>query len=132
MKTLFVIPLFILSIIFPESIYAQYYTVSGNISGYLSSDSICYANVVEANSGFATISNNNGFYSLHFKPGPRIIKVNENGYENFELKFDLKTDTVINVVLIPNNFATLQKQQKVQAAENSKLQTNNRKRFLFF
>ena len=88
----------------PFTGHAQYITISGYISDFLTGDIIENATVFERSSGIGTISDQDGFYKLTLKPGQMDISFINNGFESFSQKFTVAADTTMMIQLKPERW----------------------------
>lgn len=83
----------------PDNVYAQLILVTGKIIDKETGGSISQLSVVEKTSGFGTISNESGMFSLFLKAGSVTLNFRDDRYLNNPASFVLKSDTVIQVSL---------------------------------
>lgn len=86
-----------------SSIYAQEYTISGNIEDAASGEALIGVNVYDLNTGEGTITNTYGFYSITLPSDKASIVYSYVGYQSGKEEFNLSKDTVVNVALLPSS-----------------------------
>ena len=79
------------------------HTISGYVTDAKSQETLLGASVYEAETMKGAVTNNFGYYTLKLPDGPVDLKASFVGFEPFELKFDLKNDTVLNISLSQSN-----------------------------
>lgn len=133
MKTIFTLSFISLLGFMPVIGEAQFITISGYITDFLTGGPIENATIFEKSSGIGTISDKDGFYKLTLSPGQKNIIFANNGFETFTQKFTVSADTTLVVQLKPEKWA--KKQEKLESSLNSAMRGNKisgRKKFLFF
>ncbi len=101
MKTISTLYLLVSCFLFPVFANAQLVLVTGKVINEKTGSVIENAGILESNSGIGTITNPNGFFSLMLNKGDAEIIVSYNGFNNFTSRLNLKSDTTVNVSLIP-------------------------------
>jgi hypothetical protein len=133
MKTILTLPFVILLGFFPVITKAQYITISGYVTNFLTGGTVENVTVFEKSSGIGTISNQDGFYKLFLKPGKMDITFSENGFEPYSREFTVSADTAIMVQLKPEKW--IKSHEKEDSGLHTKIEekkTSGRKRFWFF
>ncbi len=133
MKTILTLPFLILLGFLPVIGEAQYITISGYITDFLTGKAVQNATVFEKSSGIGTITDKDGFYKLILKPGKMDITFGNNGFESYSQKFTVSADTTLMIKLKPEKW--VKTHEKIESElqtgiENKK--TFERKRFWFF
>jgi len=77
----------------------QKFTISGYFEDLSSREKLIAANVIDLNSAKGTVSNTYGFYSLTLPKDSVDLRYSYIGYQAIQIKFLLKSDTVINIAL---------------------------------
>lgn len=133
MKTIFTFTFLFLFGFLPITGQAQYITISGYITDFLTGNTIKNATVFEKSSGIGTISDRDGFYKLTLKPGQMNITFANNGFESFSRQFTVSADTVLMIQLKPEKW--IKNHEKAESDLHSGLQdrkSSDRKKFWFF
>lgn len=97
-KTISLIVFTLLSSLFG---FAQTAIVFGYITDAETGEVVIAASCVERNSLKGTTTNNNGFYSISLKQGLVELQARNTGYEQKTITLNLKSDTLINLALVP-------------------------------
>lgn len=103
MKTVLNFLFFWVVLFLPQLGQAQLLSVSGYVKDFISGAAIENATVYETVSGIGTISNKDGFYRLLLKKGEQNLKISRTGFEPRTASFNLVSDTIVSVNLLPQN-----------------------------
>jgi hypothetical protein len=118
MKTNLFYSLLILFGFLPSFGNAQYVTVSGYVTHFLTGRAVENATIFEKNSRIGTITNEDGYYKLILAPGQMNFSFSENGFETYSDQFPVFSDTTIIVHLKPEKLVKDQDKTGVgQSAE---------------
>jgi hypothetical protein len=91
---------FVLMIFLSVQSFAQKkYTLSGYVKDVQSDETVIAANISVAGKNTTVMSNQYGFYSLTLAEGKYNIATSHVGYKPMIITIDLKSDTVINILL---------------------------------
>ncbi len=94
----------LLLFIFFPSAYAQRHTLNGYVSDRNSGERLIGATIVDSISGYGTVTNNSGFYTLTLTNTTACLHVSYVGYTNERISIpDLNIDTLINIRLKEQN-----------------------------
>ena len=98
--------LFVLSLVLVVSgaLSQQRYTLSGTISDASSGEDLTGAVVVIQNTGFSTVCNAYGFYSITVSEGDYVISVRLMGYENQLISVKLHASQILNIRMKTQSF----------------------------
>jgi hypothetical protein len=88
----------------PFTVQAQLLSVSGYVKNQSTSEAKHNAAVFEKNSGIGTITNSEGYYRLLLNPGQRNLEISSTGFNSYSATFNLKSDTIVSVNLMPMGF----------------------------
>ena len=134
MKTILTLPFLILLGLFPVNGKAQYITISGYVTNFLTGGGLENVTVFEKSTGIGTISNQNGFYKLTLKPGLMNLTFSENGFESYSQKFNVTADTLLMIQLKPEKWNKMNEKtdSELQSGMNNKKSSPERKKFRFF
>lgn len=133
MKTILFSQFLILFILFPLLGKAQYVTVSGYISHFLTDKTIENATIFEKDSGIGTISDEEGYFKLMLLPGEINIMFNEDGFQPLTKQFKVYRDTTLVIKLKPEKWIKNQNKIDLQTkVESKQKESNSQRRFLFF
>ncbi len=133
MKTIFTLSFISLLGFIPVLGEAQFITISGYITNFLTGVPIENATIFEKSSGIGTISDNDGFYQLTLEPGQKNIIFANNGFEPNTQEFTVSSDTTLIVQLKPEKW--IKKYGKLESGLNLGMKGDKnlgRKKFLFF
>ncbi|MBN2215542.1 MAG: TonB-dependent receptor plug domain-containing protein [Bacteroidales bacterium] len=93
--------LLLLFCLFPGTLPAQKFTISGIVSEESGGEKIIGANIYDSLTFKGTVTNNFGFYSLSLDKGKVCLVCSFIGYAYHSQRFNLNKDTVINLTLSP-------------------------------
>lgn len=93
---------FIILELFSTRAYCQNLTVSGTVTDNSSGESLILATVYDEKTEKWTTSNKYGYFSLRLPPGEKRILFSYIGYKSEIVEFELLTDTILNIKLIPD------------------------------
>lgn len=79
------------------------HTISGYVTDGKSQETLLGASVYEAATMKGAVTNNFGYYTLKLPEGQVSLKASFVGFEPYEVRFNLKNDTVINIALAQSN-----------------------------
>src|SRR5450759_1404384 len=80
----------------------QNLTVSGTVTDNSTGESLILATVYDEKTEKWTTSNKYGYFSLRLPPGEKRILFSYIGYKSEIVEFELLTDTILNIKLIPD------------------------------
>jgi hypothetical protein len=83
---------------------AQLLSVTGYVKNQSTGEAKRNAAIFEKNSGIGTITNSDGYYRLLLNPGQRNLEISSAGFNSYSATFNLKSDTIISVELMPMGF----------------------------
>jgi hypothetical protein len=92
----------LISFLIPYLGVTQSFTISGNITDSSSGESLIGASLFDKPSGFGTISNTYGYYSITLQAGEHILKFDYLGFDLQEKIIDLKEDLTLDINLVPS------------------------------
>ena len=95
--------LWLLSLFLPVAMAQKSHTISGYVTDAKSQETLLGASVYDAATMKGAVTNNFGYYTLKLPEGPVDFRVSFVGYDPYQIRFDLKNDTVINVSLAQSN-----------------------------
>ena len=95
-KSIFSLLLFVLNL---PGLLSQNYTISGYISDAKSGETLINSSVYDVKSMKGTVSNSYGFYSITLPKSPVELEFTYVGFSPASRKFNLKSDTTINISL---------------------------------
>ena len=78
------------------------YTISGYVEDNSNGEKLLGASVYNERTLVGTISNKYGFYSLTLAEGPVHLVASYVGYKAYEQDIDLKSDTTVQIMLLPS------------------------------
>ena len=112
---------------------AQYVTVSGYITQFLTEIPIENATIFEINSGIGTISNNHGYYKLVLSPGAMNLTFSETDYQPFSEEIKVLNDTIIMIQLKPEKWNKNKLELELQSnTDGQQKKSKSKNKFLFF
>jgi CarboxypepD_reg-like domain len=134
MKTIILTNTLILLFIVPNISWAQVVTITGYINDSLNGAAIENVSVFESNTEIGTISNPNGFYKLRLRGKDLNLQITSDGYQDYNRKLELTSDTTIFVKLIPltddkHNVKDEEVQAGIKPAEKKAVQRKGLKLF---
>ena len=92
--------LLLLFFISKRSIAQNEYTISGYVNDSDGGETLIGANIYDPNEiKYGAVSNSYGFYSLTLPEGSHTIRYSYLGYQQQDISFNLKSDTLINIDL---------------------------------
>jgi len=89
-------------------------SVTGTVTDSNNGKTIRQLNIVEENSGIGTISADNGMFSLFLMPGKVCLSFFDEKHQVISTSFDLRSDTVLHIMLLPLEVESMKKERKVQ------------------
>ncbi len=104
MKTILTLSFLIIVGFMPVTGDAQYVTISGYVTNFLTGTTIENVAVFDKNSGVGTISDKEGFYKLILKPGQMNITFSDDGFDSNSQNFFTSADTTVLIQLKPSNW----------------------------
>lgn len=134
MKAILITHFALLLFVIPNFGWAQLITVSGYVNHGTNGKALENVSIFEVNSGIGTITNQNGFYKLTLKKGDLNLKVTNNGFNAFQQKLKLSSDTSL-VVKLQLNLDTKMKHKKdneLQAGAKTDKKPESRRGFKLF
>lgn len=127
MKTILLVNLSILFLVFPITGWAQFISVSGYVTTNSNGNALENANIFESNSNTGTITNAKGFYKLALKQGKIKVRFTKEDFKDYNISLNLKSDTILTVKLNPilpdknqhkkSKHLAVRKKRKVQSIE---------------
>ncbi|MCC5916204.1 MAG: TonB-dependent receptor [Cryomorphaceae bacterium] len=84
-------------LLFSSQLYAQKFTISGNIEDYDNGESLIGVSIFAEGTGMGTTSNTYGFYSFSLSPGKYTIVFQYIGYQTIRKEIDLKKDIDLDI-----------------------------------
>ncbi|MCG6188871.1 carboxypeptidase-like regulatory domain-containing protein [Maribellus maritimus] len=134
MKAILKLPFVFLFGLFPVIGNAQYITISGYITDFLTGGAIENATVFEKSSGIGTITDKDGFYKLVLRPGKMNITFSDNGFEAFVQKLTVTNDTTLMIQLKSEKWVKEHEKAEadLQTGIGDKKIPEERKKFWFF
>jgi len=102
MKTVFLLVLFSFIVFSCHNSHAQRFLVSGKVSETITEHPVQQLSVEEVNSKTGTITGHDGQYTLFLKGGDVKILFRGPGYKDAQFSFELQSDTIIDVNLLPD------------------------------
>ena len=96
------------------------FTISGNVTDFLTGETLLGATIIIKNVNKGTISNEYGFYSITLPKGTYTLHISYVGYESFEQTLDLNASKKINIALTP---ASDELKEVVVSGEVSKMKS---------
>ncbi len=87
----------------PDNASTPRYVVRGYIRDQTNFESLLQANVYDLNTLQGTVTNNFGYYTLILPQGSAKLVCSYVGYDKVVSHFNLKSDTIINVSLLPKS-----------------------------
>ena len=97
-KVLFIV----LSVVVSSLVYSQRVTINGYVADSESGERLIGATLLDTVSGYGTVTNNSGFYTLTLPRGNAALRVSYVGYRTEFIAASLTSDTLINVSLTSN------------------------------
>ena len=93
-------------------------SVTGTVTDTNNGKTIRQLNIVEKYSGIGTISADNGMFSLFLMPGKVCLSFFDEKHQVISTSFDLRSDTVLHIMLPPLGVENIKKEKKVQMDQN--------------
>ena len=87
--------------LFPLSIFAQNFTVSGTVKDGSNGETMISAMIYTADGNYGTATNVYGYYALELPVGKHTLLFNYSGFETFTKELDVVENTKLNVELKP-------------------------------
>ncbi len=133
MKAVLFNPFLILFGLFPFFTQAQYITVSGYVTNFLTGKAIENVNVFESHSGIGTITDKNGFFKLILKKSDMNISFAQNGFKSILQNYYGSKDTTLNIQMEPLKWMNLSDKPELHTkADEAQKESQQRKKFIFF
>ena len=79
------------------------HTISGYVTDGKSEETLLGASVYDAATMKGSVTNNFGYYTLKLTEGQVDFRASFVGYDPYQVRFELKNDTVINIALVQSN-----------------------------
>ncbi len=95
-----------LALLFPATLLAQKFTLSGYVRDKQTGEELIGANIYFSELLKGTVSNTYGFYSISTEKGSYTLVISYLGYETYETRVELINDIRLNIELQPSGLST--------------------------